>query len=238
MRCSLLSILVVSLFLSACATNDKNNALSSIPKPIKSQSEANNTDLSGRRITEIILDSTVLTLDSNNNVASLSNVVRATFSPQDAKNNPVITIKKVKDEYLVEAYNSAKEAYNMENSSDYEVTLSSSKPLSSTVDMELSVPIELLRSLNDKNALEVYVVDAQLDDCVLQHFATIISTYNPETQKLLVTLPVGSLEADDKYLPVHLQKSDDKNRSFNIIIKIGLITVIKVESNPLDKLEH
>ncbi len=221
MKYSLLSILVTSLFLSACGTIDKNNVLSGIPEPVQSQSEANNTVLNERKITELILDSTVLTLDSNNNVVSLSNVAQATFSPQDAKNNPVIIIKKVKDENLVESYNWAKQVLNIENGSDYEVTLSSSKLLSSTVDMWLSVPIELLRSLNDKNALAAYVVNAQHDDLVHQGFEPIISTYNPETQKLLVTLPKRSL------------KPDYKNKSFfNVIIKIGLATAIKIESNP------
>lgn len=203
MKYSLLSILIASLFLSACGTDDENNIPNNIPKPEQPQSDANTT---------------VLTLGSNNNIASLSNVVQATFSPQDAKNNPVITIRKAKDKDLVEPFNWAKNVLDIENGSDYEVTLSSSKPLSSPVDMELSVPIELFRSLNDQNALAAYIVTTIDDDDSQQAFVPITSTYNPETQKLLVTLPNGS------------PQPDSENKFFNVIVKIGLAKAVKAES--------
>lgn len=202
MKYSLLSILIASLFLSACGADDENKTPNNIPKPDQPQSDANTK---------------VLTLGSNNNVASLSNVVQATFSPQDAKNNPVITIRKAKDKDLVEPFNWAKTVLDIENGSDYEVTLSSSKPLSSTVDMELSVPIELSRSLNDQNALAAYIVTT-IDDDSQQAFFPITSTYNPETQKLLVTLPNGS------------SHPDSENKFFNVTVKIGLAKAVKAES--------
>lgn len=203
MKYSLLSILVASLFLSACGTDDENKTPNNIPKPDQPQSDANTK---------------VLTLGSNNNVASLSNVVQATFSLQDAKNNPVITIRKAKDKNLVEPFNWAKTVLDIENGSDYEVTLSSSKPLSSTVDMELSVPIELSRSLNDQNALAAYIVTTIDDDDSQLAFFPITSTYNPETQKLLVTLPNGS------------SHPDSENKFFNVTVKIGLAKAVKAES--------
>lgn len=202
MKYSLLSILIASLFLSACGTDDENKTPNNIPKPDQPQSDANTK---------------VLTLGSNNNVASLSNVVQATFSPQDAKNNPVITIRKAKDKNLVEPFNWAKTVLDIENGSDYEVTLSSSKPLSSPVDMELSVPIELSRSLNDQNALAAYIVTT-IDDGSQLAFVPITSTYNPETQKLLVTLPNGS------------SHPDSENKFFNTTVKIGLAKAVKAES--------
>lgn len=203
MKYSLLSILIASLFLSACGTDDENKTPNNIPKPDQPQSDANTK---------------VLTLGSNNNVASLSNVVQATFSPQDAKNNPVITIRKAKDKNLVEPFNWAKTVLDIENGSDYEVTLSSSKPLSSPVDMELSVPIELSRSLNDQNALAAYIVTTIDDDDSQKAFFPITSTYNPETQKLLVTLPNGS------------SHPDSENKFFNVTVKIGLAKAVKAES--------
>lgn len=203
MKYSLLSILIASLFLSACGTDDENKAPNNIPKPDQPQSDANTK---------------VLTLGSNNNVASLSNVVQATFSPQDAQNNPVITIRKAKDKNLVEPFNWAKTVLDIENGSDYEVTLSSSKPISSPVDMELSVPIELFRSLNDQNALAAYIVTTIDDDDSQQAFVPITSTYNPETQKLLVTLLNGS------------SQPDSENKFFNVTVKIGLAKAVRVES--------
>ena len=203
MKYSILSVLVGSLLLAGCGGgSDKKNTQSDTPTPVQPQPDANTA---------------VLTLGSNNNIVSLSNVAQATFSTEDAKNNPVITIQKAQDKDLVEPFNWAKQVLDIENGSDYELTLTSSKPLGSTVDMELSVPAELIHALNDQNALAAYIVTTVDEDDSEQGFVPVISTYNPETQKLLVTLPDWALQADDSDKPV------------NVTMKIGLAKAITDE---------
>ncbi|WP_336938275.1 M23 family metallopeptidase [Acinetobacter modestus] len=203
MKYSLLSILVGSLLLAGCGGgDDQKNPPNDTLKPVQPQPDANTA---------------VITLGSNNNVVSLNNVAQATFSTEDAKNNPVISIQKAQDKDLVEPFNWAKQVLDIENGSDYEVTLTSSKPLGSTVDMELAVPAELVHALNDQNALAAYIVVNGDDDDSEQDFFPITSTYNPETQKLLVTLPDWALQADDSDKPV------------NVTMKIGLAKAITDE---------
>lgn len=156
------------------------------------------------------------TLSDKNNTIRLNNVAEARFAETDAKNNPLITIQKIQDKNLVEPFEWAKKVLNIEKGSDYEVLISSSKPLVSAIDLELAVPLNLIQSLNDRNALAAYIL-VNIDDDVTTDFLPLSSIYNSDTQKLFVTLPNWALQADNDETPI------------SVTVKLGLAQAIKDE---------
>jgi murein DD-endopeptidase MepM/ murein hydrolase activator NlpD len=205
MKYSIMSVFLASLYLVGCGDSD-NDGGKTAPVPTEPKSNENTS---------------VTTLGSNVNVASLSNVAEATFSNEDASSNPIITIKKSKDNSLIEAFNLAKEELDIENGSDYEVTLTSSKPINSNVELEFNVPIELAREENDQNAVVAYIVIDGDEDEPIPNFFPLSSTYISSTQKLNVSIPDWALRT-----------IQDQN-TVKLIFKIGLAKAMVDESKEI-----
>ena len=107
MMYSILSVLVGSLLLVGCGGgDDKKNTQGDTSKPVQPQSDANTA---------------VLTLGSNNNVVSLSNVAQATFSTEDAKNNPTITLSKIKIPEALTIMSDEADSYDIQKISSDEI---------------------------------------------------------------------------------------------------------------------
>lgn len=180
MKYSIMSVFLASLYFVGCGGSDSSDdGGETAPIPTQPQTSENTV---------------VTTLGSNVNIASLKNVVDVIISQEDANNNPTITIQKATDNSLVEPFNMAKQILKIESGADYEVTLTSSKALNSSVDLEMSVPNELVHALNDQNALVAYIVIGGEEDDSEKDFMPVESTYNTDTQKLIVTLPDWSLQ--------------------------------------------
>ncbi|WP_168377655.1 M23 family metallopeptidase [Acinetobacter cumulans] len=198
MKYSFASTLILSLYLTGCGGG--NSASTSAQPPNQPQ-----------------INEVVATLGPKVSTVSLSNIAEATFSAEDVKRNPIISIKKERDDGLVASFDWAKKILNIESGSDYEIKITSSKTLNSDVNLELSVPSELISALNEKNALAAYIV-TNLDEGETERgFHPIESTYNLSSQKLAITLSNQELKFNNDSNPV------------SITIKIGLAESVSDE---------
>src|SRR5690606_3947422 len=104
-----------------------------------------------------IIDTTKVTLRSNTNVVNLNNTAQVKFSEEYAATNPEISLQKTQSPESKLIFDDSKSILEIQDGSDYEVEIISSKKLTDEFDITLNVPDSLIAKLNDDNAIGIYV---------------------------------------------------------------------------------
>lgn len=201
MKYTILSVLVGSLLLAGCGGGDKKNAQSDTPKPVQPQPDVNTT---------------VITLGSNNNIVSLNNVAQVTFSMEDAKNNPTIALSKIKIPEASTIMSNEADSYDIQKISSDEIKIVTNKPLSKDLDIQINIPTNLSQ-LADEQGVVPYIIifDAYDEGASIIPLETV---YYADTQSIQVKLPVTAF-------------SSLEDGSWESVIKLGVTKLFPSATN-------
>ena len=202
MKYSIAITLILSLYLVGCGGSDSGNDSTPTPtNPIPPQSNENTS---------------VTILGSNANIARLNNVVQATFSIEDASNNPKITLSKVKIPEALTIISDQADFYDIQRISNDEIKIVTSKPLLNELDIKINVPSSLSQ-LSDEQGIVPYIVTFDAYD-EGESITPLETVYYEDDQSIQVKLPVAAF-------------SSLENGSWESVIKLGVTKLFPLTAN-------
>lgn len=97
-----------------------------------------------------------LAMNANNRSLTLPNIAKVEVSPEYAATRPIITIEKTKSAVSDELFKSSMDVLGLQEAVDYEVLVTSDKPLNAEFDLVLNIPDSLMSKVDDDSYPLIY----------------------------------------------------------------------------------